>query len=227
MNMGIEEERELKRLIRRITEDVLRRLLEPETVAQGALVLVPGYVTDKEPLLEYLKENCHSVTCAGAGAAALGEAFTVRSMETDRDKQRLMERLKQYADIVLYAPPLWMLRNIADGDDRGFMEQVFMRALLWEKNTKLLLDYEKPRFRRGTFYEGIADALGAIEGMGAEVKSLPLSVGRPQGHLPLVTETEVTDAHREGRKRIRCAEGAIVTPLAWDAAKELGIAIDL
>jgi len=224
--MRIEDERELKSLIRRITEDVLRRLLEPETVEQGTLVLVPSYVTDKDPLMAYLKENHHGVTCAGKGASALREVFTAVSIDTDQDKQQLMASLKQYADIILYAPPLWMLRNIAAGDDRGFMEQVFMRALLWEKKTKLLLDYEKPRFRRGTFYEGIADALGIIEEMGAEVRSLPLSVGKPEGHLPLVTETEVTDAHREGRERIKCAEGAIVTPLAWDAARELGISID-
>lgn len=226
--MMIEEERELKSLIRRITEDVLRRLLEPEKVERGALVLVPSFVTDKAPLITCLKDAYGpEVTCVGVGASALGEAFTTRSIETDQDKQHCMASLKQYADIALYAPPLWMLKNIASGDDRGFIEQVFMRSLLWEKKTKLILDYEKPRFRRGTFYEGIADALGAIEGMGAEIVSLPLSVGRPEGQLPLVTETEVNDAHREGRKRIRCAEGAIVTPLAWDAARELGIAIDL
>jgi len=172
----------------------------------------------------YLQENHHGVTCTGVGAAILG--FNTLNIDTDQGKRALMESLKQYADIVLVSPPLWMLKNIAAGDDRGFIEQVFMRSLLWGKKTRLVLDYEKPRFRRGTFYEGIADALGAIEGMGAGIVSLPLSVGKPEGHLPLVTETEVTDAHREGRKRIRCAEGAIVTPLAWDAARELGIAID-
>ena len=224
--MRIEEERDLKSLIRRITEDVIRRLLEPEKVAQGALVLAPGYVTDKGPLIGYLKENYESVTCAGEGAPALGEAFQTAGIESEQDKRALMGSLKGYADIVLVSPPLWMLKNIAAGDDRGFTEQVFMRALLWEKKTKLILDYEKPRFRRGTFYEGIADALGAIEGMGAEIVTLKLTVGKPEGHLPLVTETEVTDAHKAGRKRIRCAEGAIVTPLAWDASRELGISID-
>lgn len=225
--MRIEDERELKSLIRRIAEDVIRRLLEPEKVERGALVLVPGYVTDKAPLITYLKETYGSeVTCAGVGASALGDTFVIRPIDTDHDKQCLMESLKQYADIALVSPPLWMLRNIASGDDRGFAEQVFMRSLLWEKKTKIILDFEKPRFKRGTFFEGIADALGAIEGMGAQIVSLKLSVNKPEGQLPLVTETEVKEAFKAGRKRIRCAEGAIVTPLAWDAAKELGIAID-
>lgn len=223
--MSIEQERELKSLIRRITEQVIRRLLETEKTAQGALVLVPSTVTDKASLIDYLGETYGSgITCAGEGAQTLG--FDAFGAGTRQDQQRLMETLMQYADVVLVSPPLWMLKHIAAGDDRGFYEQVFMRALLWEKKTKLILDYEKPKFRRGTFYEGIADALEAIEGMGAEIVSLKLSVSKPEGQLPLVTEAEVNDACREGRKRIRCAEGAIVTPLAWDAAKELGIAID-
>lgn len=223
--MRIGDERELKSLIRRITEEVLRRILEPEKAAHGALVLVPGYAADREPLTAWLKEAYgNDITCAGIGAAALG--FPVRGMESEQDKQQLMESLKQYAAVVLANPPLWMLTNIASGDDRGFTEQLFMRSLLWEKETKLILDYEKPRFKRGTFYERMADALGAIEGMGTEIVTLNLSVGKPEGQLSLVTEAAIAEAYKAGRKRVRCAEGAIVTPLARDAARELGIAIE-
>lgn len=224
--MMIEADRELKNLIRRITEEVIRRILEPEKAEQGTLVLVPSFVTDKEPLNEYLKEKYAGVVCAGEDAFALGEASQVISIDTRPDQQRLMSSLKQYADIVLYAPPLWMLRNIAAGDDRGFFEQAFMRALLWEKKASVVLDFDKPKFRRGTFFEELSDALGAIEDMGAEIVSLKLSVGRPECELPLVTEAKVIDAHKAGKERIRCAQGAIVTPLARDTAKELGVSIE-
>jgi hypothetical protein len=225
--MNIEEERELKNRIRRIAEKVIRSLMEPEKAAQGALVLVPSFVMDKAPLASCLRLKYGSnVTCTGVGASVLEPEFKAVGFGTPQDQQRLMESLKDYTDIVLVSPPLWMLRNIAGGDDRGIFEQAFIRALLWEKDTALVLDFEKPRFKRGTFFEDLNDALGAIEGMGAKIETLQPPVGKPAGELPLVTETEVNDAHREGRTHIRCAEGAIVTPLAWDAAKELGIAID-
>ena len=56
--------------------------------------------------------------------------------------------------------------------------------------------------------------------------TLNLSVGKPEGQLSLVTEAAIAEAYKAGRKRVRCAEGVIVTPLARDAARELGIAIE-
>ncbi len=224
--MNIEDERELKILIRRIAEQVIRRVLEPEKTEAGALAMIPSYVPDPAPLKEYLKQKYGGgVTLTGEGAAAL-EGFSIAGMATADDKQRLMSKLKGYADILLVSPPLWMLKNIAQGDDKGLFESAFMRALLWEKNVTVVLDFERPGFRRGTFFEGLNDALKAIEDMGAKVVSLKLSVGRPEGQLELVTETEIEDAHRQGRERVRCAPGAVVTPLARDAARELGISID-
>ena len=223
--MDIRDEKELKALIRRIAEQVIRRLVEPEMIEEGALVLAPSYVPDAAPMREYLKEKYgENVTCAGEGAAALG--LKTVGIDTQQDKQQVMGSLKNYAALVLAAPPLWMLKNIAAGDDKGYIEQVFMRALLWGKNTELVLDFEKPGFSRGTFFEGLNDALGVIEEMGAKAVSLKLSVGKPEGELALVTEAEIVDAQREGRERIRCAAGAIVTPLARDTAKELGVLID-
>ena len=224
--MDIQDEKELKSLIRRIAEQVIRRLLEPEKTEAGALVLAPSFVPDAGPMREYLKAQYGGeITYAGEGAAALGEGFKAVGVETQQGKERLMGSLKNYKYIVLATPPLWMLKNIASGDDRGFIEQAFMRALLWEKKVSVVLDFGRPKFKRGTFFEGLSDALGAIEEMGAEVVSLKLSVGRPEGELPLVTEAEVVDAQKQGKERIRCAQGAIVTPLARDTAKELGVEI--
>ena len=179
------------------------------------------------PMREYLKEKYGGeAAIAGEGTAALGEGFKAVSIDTQQDQQRLMETLKNYRDVVLATPPLWMLKKVAAGDDRGFYEQTFMHALLWEKKVSVVLDFGKPKFKRGTFFEELNDALSAIEEMGAEVVSLKLSVGRPEGELPLVTEAEVVDAQKQGHMRVKCAPGAIVTPLARDTAKELGVSID-
>jgi hypothetical protein len=216
---------ELKKLIRRIVEQEVRKALAPESVEEGALVLLPTYVPDPEPLKSYLKEKyAYGVTAAGEGAAALGAEFITAGVESPQDRQRLIASLKSYEDILLAVPPLWMLKNIAIGDDRGFFEQTLIHALLWKKNVYVVLDFERPGFGRA--FEGLSDDLRAIENMGAKIVSLKLSVGRPEGQLSLVTEAEVTDAQRQGRERLRCAPGAIVTPLARDAAKELGIEIE-
>ena len=221
------EEKELISLIRRIAEQVIREQLEPERVERGALALVPSFVPDAVPLEQYLHQRYGAdIACTGEGASELGETLRKVGMETPQERQRLMARLKSFADVVLVCPPLWMLQNIARGDDRGFYEQAFMRALLWHKNVWVLLDYERPRFSRGTFFEALSDALKALEDMGVKIVSMKLSVGRPEAELSLVTQAEIGEAYRSGRRHVRCAQGAIVTPLARDAAKELGVGID-
>lgn len=225
--MNIDDDIELKKLIRRVAEQVIRRILEPEKVEKGAVALIPSFVPDAGPLREYLKGCCaDGVVCAGEGARYLGEGFGVLGVETRQDQQRLMETLKGCAKVLLVFPPLWMLKSIAAGDDGEFFVQAFTRALLWEKDATVLLDFKKPGFKRGTYFEALSDALGALEGMGAKIESLKLSVGKPEGRLALVTEAEVFEANKRGRDRIACAPGAIITPLARDAAKELGVSID-
>lgn len=221
------DEKELKSIIRRIAERIIREMLEPEKVERGALALTPSYVPDAGPLEQYLKQRYGAeAACAGEGAAMLSDTLRKIPAGTMQEQQHLMERLKSFADIVLVCPPLWLLQNIARGDDKGFYEQAFMRGLLWHKNVTVLLDFERPGFSRSTFFQGLNDALKALEDMGAKVVSLPLSVGKPETGLALVTEADVSEAHRSGRDRIRCAPGAIVTPLARDAARELGVEID-
>jgi hypothetical protein len=221
------DENELKSIIRRIAERIIREMLAPEKTERGALALVPAFVPDAVPVLQYLKEKCGAeAACAGEGAEALDGTLRRIASQTPQDRQRLMSRLKGFKDIVLVCPPLWMLKSIASGDDRGFFEQAVMRSLLWHKNVTVLLDFEKPGFGRSEFFQQIGDALKALEDMGAKVVSLKLSVCKPEDELALVTEAEVRDAHGSGRGRIRCADGAIVTPLARDAARELGMEID-
>ena len=221
------DEKELKSIIRRIAERIIREMLDPEKTERGALALVPAFVPDAAPVEQYLqKKYGDGVVCTGEGAEALGDALLKAASESPQDRQRLMARLKGFADVVLVCPPLWMLKSIAQGDDRGFYEQAVLRSLLWHKNATVLLDFERPGFGRSVFFQEISDALGALEDMGAKVVSLKLSVSRPEDELALVTETEVREAYGNGRECIRCAPGAIVTPLARDAARELGVEID-
>ena len=219
------DDKQLKSLIHRVAEQAIRSILEPEKTERGALAIIPSFVPDPEPVKAYLKKEYPDVTLTGEGAQDLGGEFGVAGAVTLQEKRQLVTSLKRYADILLIDPPLWMLKNIACGDDRGFYEQAFMRALLWNKNVTVVLDFERPGFKRGTFFEGINDALSVIEGMGVGTVSLKLSAAKMDGRLALVTEAEVADAHKQGKERVSCAVGAIVTPLARDRAKELGIEI--
>ena len=124
---------------------------------------------------------------------------------------------------MLVAPDLKLLAAVAQGDTGLPAADIFIRALLGGKKTTVLLDFEPPRFKRGTLFEKAADAADALRGMGADV--IYLGAASEEG-LKLIIEHEVSEAESRGIASIRSAPGAIITPLARDAAKDKGIAID-
>lgn len=223
MNM---DEKELKQLIQRIAVQVIKQMMESDKAPTGALALVPSFVPEPALLAAHFKErNVDRLTGIGEGAATL-EGCNPLSAETHQEKQRCIASLKSYVDITLVFPPLWLLKNIAAEDDRGFFEQVFLKALLWNKNVTVLLDFERPGCDRNTPFQGLSNTLQAIENMGAKVISLRSSAGKTEGWLSLVTEAEVMQAYKMGNASIPCVSGVIVTPLAREAAKELGVSIE-
>jgi len=222
-------------LVRLITQEVIKRLakmdglskIKSSQVTAGTLVLIPSYVADETALKSYLKSTCQEpVTCALWGNAVLNDTdFTQIKVQSDADEIKLMASLSKYSEIVLATPPIGLLKKIASADDSGFIEQLVMRAILWEKKVSCVLDYMMPRFKRNTIFEVICDTLDALKEMGVKVVSVAPDTHKETDALALVTETEVLDTHKNGGTSIRMLSGAIVTPLAKDRAKELNISI--
>ena len=119
------------------------------------------------------------------------------------------------------------LYRLARGDDDGFVEQAFLRPLLWGRRVSILLDFAPPKFQRATFFEQVVDAIDALERMGVHILVYtPSRVETPQEKYALVTEQEVLLAHGRGDAQMICERDAIITPLAWEKAAELGVALE-
>lgn len=225
------EEAQLKYIIRKITEQVMNRLIAegkyiPES--DGVLTVVPNFITEVASLNIYLKEHYHAtITCAlFEEVSSLDRTFEIINTAKKEQQQQLLASLKFYNEVVLAMPALSLLKRIAEGDDTGLVEQIILRAILLEKKVTVVLDYVPPKFKRGTFFESILNAINALEDMGVEIVSLQSSLKSPLKEYCLVTEAEVISAHQSGELTVRCAKGAIITPLAKDKAKELGITIE-
>ena len=194
----------------------------------GALVVVPNFIPESALLGEYLKQNVScGVTYAllepSAGLDLAGEAIDATKRE---QQQSLLASLKFYDRVVLAMPTLQMLGRIANGEDTGFAEQLILRAILLDKKVTVLLDYVPPKFRRGTFFEGVVGSVTALKDMGVEVVSLTQKLKPAETGFALVTEQEVLDAYQFRDRTVKCAKGALITPLARDKANELGVTIE-
>ncbi len=222
-------------MIRLIAEEVLRRVEDMGGLASvtnsqaknGVLVLIPSYIADEAALMSYLKRTYQEpVTCIlWENAVLKNSPFKTARFQAGVDETQLMASLNQYGEIVLAIPPITLLKNIASGDDSGFIEQLVMRAILWEKKVSCVLDYTMPKFKRSTVFEVLCDALDALKDMGVKVVSTAPGTQKAMHGLSLVTETDVEDTYKKAGTSVITLPGAIITPLARDKAKELNIAI--
>jgi len=225
------DEAQIRQIVRNITERVLERLMAeglflPEQ--NGALVVVPNFLPEPALLNAYLKEQFpNSVACAVLEPSlALDPSFERIDAHTREEQQHVLSSLKFYHRVVLAMPTLQLLGRIANGEDAGFAEQLILRAILLEKKVSVVLDYTPPKFKRGTFFEGLVGSITALQDMGVEMVSLTPKLKPAEVGFELVTEQEVLEAYQYGDRIVRCAKGAIVTPLAKDKANELGVSIE-
>ena len=224
-------ENEIKNIINDIAAKVMERIdqhTRPQTAEDcGALVVIPAFVPDSAALAAYITEHYEKVTCAAFEELSFFQKhFPVAAADSREDRQQLVESLKCYSHVVLAAPPIALLKRIADGEDEGFIEQIVTRAILWDKEVEVILDYTLPRQRRGPLFERVSAAADALSQMGVKFVTLGHTEQGTVKELTLITEAEVIDAQKNSASQIRCAPDAIVTPLANDKARELGILIE-
>jgi len=224
------EKEELGALVKRITQEVLLRLEQAKPVdetVKGTVVLVSSYVPSPKSALSRIKEVYGS---EGVEFINFGTDFTPifeKAMHaTEENRDEVLAKVAEAANIVLITPKISVLSTIAEGNDEGFLEHLMIRSLLWGRNVGILLDFRPPRFKRNTFFEKVVTVTETLTDMGIRIMSYKCSTEKGANALTLVTEQDVMDAFRKKEKDILAASGAIVTPSAKDKAKELGININ-
>lgn len=223
---------DVEQLIKKIVEEVIATIeysdAKDENVS-GTVALFTSFVPSKKTCAEFLKKNFGTgIQCALFNGVEFSSpgcfAFKV---EDEHDRAELFQLLAGAADIVLVTPKLTQLYKLAEGNDEGYIEQAFLRPLLWGRRVTLLLDFQTPKFKRATFFAKVVEAIDILTNMGVRV--IAYRPAQEFGEVlreALVTENEVKAAFEEGSMRVLCEKDAIITPLARDKANELGVSID-
>ncbi len=129
----------------------------------------------------------------------------------------LTDRIAKAKTVILVAPRLELLKEVADGKDESFLSYLMVRSILWKKDVRLYLDFEPPKFRRNTFLEGVASSIETLRQMNVGVYPYFTGDAAKQIGATLVTEADVLAAAQRADKTICCRVGAIITPAARDA----------
>ena len=194
----------------------------------SVLVLVPGFVPAPDRALGALtaRYGKHAQLVFLSDAMFAAEGTMGFRLDWVTQKNELVELLVRAEHTVLLAPGTALLARMGAGDSAEDFSEALVRRILWGKAVDVLLDFEPPKFRRDTVFARLAEAIDQLTSMGFRFSTYQPFEGAAANVCALVTEREVVEAKKNGRKTIICAAGAIVTPLAVDTAKELQIHIE-
>ena len=218
----------LNDIIEQIVAEVVRRLRiaqRKQAKPEETVVLTASPVAFPQKLRAWLDANCaENYLLIHLGAGAPWEAAEVLDGSV-LGEEGLTARLYRAKRVLLAGPTVALLRQIGSGEDTSDAARLFTKAILWQKRTTVLLDYEPPKFHRNSFLGSLSDALDALRDSGVEIANY-CGPDSGDGELhTLVTEQTVQQAHAAGMP-VRVAQRAIITPAARDAAKSLSVEIE-
>ena len=224
-------EKQLAFLVEKVTAEVKKVSHQPEKTTDttyGTVALVADILPSPEKALAHIKTKYGMDTEIYLlnGVKINQDAFITKTVKSDSDKADMMQRFALAKKVVCISPGIGMLKRLKGGDDTNFSDSVILRAILWEKDIDMVLDFEPPKYKRGTFFERVVESIDALTTMGVNVSSYRIAKDGSEGKLALVTENEIIDARNSGKKTVVCDKNAIITPLARDTARELNINIE-
>lgn len=224
---------EIREVIRRVLTYYLRRR-EFQSERRKRLFLIPRFPAGLQELLAelelygeletvdfFLEERAEAVDITGCRMFYLFDAG---------DVSYILNGLPAYERLELYDPSLEFLRAVREGKERELAVKITLYFLLSKKPVMARLPYELASVSGGVFGRMTKELKEDLGDMGMIFLDLKPETGElfpsgTEGSLTLVTEEAVRQAHERGERLIFAAEGAVITPLAAEKAKECGISI--
>lgn len=221
---------EISLIMDRVKKEVIKKFEYEKQVEVNnqTIVIMPSFVPSPQKALEHIIQKYgDDVTLIFINDAEfVCEGFVSETIKSEAQKKGLLQRVTHADKIVLATPSIGILKRMSKGHDDGYIEGLILRSILWGKEIDVVLDFDPPKFRRGTFFEDIVNAIDGLTSMGVKISVYKAIEDANKGKISLLTEHEIIDAKQEGIKTIICTKDAIITPLAKDCARELKINIE-
>lgn len=180
------------------------------------LILIPDYMS-----VTGLKGQPSDAILLGDPAKAPGELRTDRFLDVNDDAVRrmVMGLVPRIARVSVMTPSLAFYRRVYDLRDDCFFADLFNRLVSGGAYASIVSGMQREKVPRRAM-----EWLQAISEDGVKILYAASEAAAP-GAPDLVTADYVAACKRQGRTEIVTAPGAIVTPNAYDEAKEKGITI--
>lgn len=152
--------------------------------------------------------------------------------ENAKEMDMLLENLDMFESLELYCPSINLIKSVVSGDEEDLFSKIAIYFLLNGKRVLFYLPYDFSKLPEGGFSLKLKRLLSDVTDMGASLTRLhagsthQTAEDQTEEDMSIVTEDMVRRMFENGTRSIEASKGTIVTPLAHDIARELGVAIN-
>ena len=223
---------EISTIVRRVVTYFVNKRRSREA-AKRILFIVPEYpLSLAESLSEYalygeldkydflLSDDFEEVAKLAKGS--------IYHKDNPAEMKELLSVISRYQEAEIYSPSLDFLRDIKDGHEENMLVRVTLYFIMTEKNVVVRLPYRLEKLPDGRFSKTIKDLMDDLWEMGLSFADLkPTFESDESGRIGLVTglvtEQIVEEYYRRGFRSIKTDSNTVITPLAAETAKAMGV----
>lgn len=201
---------------------------------EKVLFMIPGYPIAPEKLIaEYelydelknmeflLEEECRAL-CASDAAGILYK-------DKKEDIKKVFAAITSYKRLEIYAPSIDFLKSLRGGREEDVFVKIALYFLMTKKTVTVRLPYHLDTLPGGAFTKKVKDLLADLWDMGVCFGTLMPGFESLEAKADeagsLITENRIEKCYQSGYRELTVRKGTVVTPLAWERAKELNIHI--
>lgn len=229
---------ELELLIKKVIKSVINTFMEQLMDSNGSknkqiLVLVPDFTVNLLEFLKYIidKHPGYELVIATSGIInelTIPHIAEIINVSEETKINKLLENANDYYKTYFVSPGIKVLEAIVTGDDRGLYEKLMINHVLHEKTCGIILDYNVKKLPCNNLTNKLSGLLNQVESMRISINVLNSKTYEEDFVIKemdklLITEKYVKELYSLGIETISNEQECIITPLAKDKMRELGI----
>lgn len=227
-----------KDVIKKITDEVINKIeMEMDEVVEKShpdtginLVIVPEFFLNLQSALRIINQEAGSnkllfaLKTSGEDLNLPGESIDISNK---RGQNILASKIVEINEVYCVSPRIKTLKALTELDDTNFTEWLLIRSLLVETKVNILLNYSFSI--NNSLQERMKDLFKEVSKLGIKVRPINLKgTQSPEEDLlsdkNLITEEDINQLWEQGQGKLE-VNNSIITPLAIDRARELGLKV--
>jgi len=222
------------KLVEAIARETIARLAEKEKAAANCLILVPSQLTDLAEVQSQVAGKAgnsmltvvHNEKC---DLSLFPSNSKLVNTADDNQINAVITNLASFDEILCLQPPLSILEKTLAADDSEFFPFILTRAALRGTPVTISAGFDRIDRKKGVFFEKVRGLIDGMQDMGFQViyrEEPVMAAVTDDSDKSLITEEDVVVRYQNGSRTIKAGRNTIVTPLAQDKIRELGIVLE-